>query len=179
MQALAAADDRGLADDRVERILTEGRTASRRSWRPVWMTGVAAMLLLGLGGLHLQRQESSLRHAVLVEIAMNHDKDLQAEITTTSYADVVTALDRVDFAIAPASQIPDAALTGARYCSIQGQLAALLKLRIDARRHTLYVTRATDWLTSLAPYEATHDGVDIHLWTEADRFYALAVDNAE
>ncbi len=171
-------DERRLADDGVERILAAGQSSARRSWRPVWMTGIAAMLLLGLGGLHLQQQHTNLRHAVLVEVAMNHRKDLQPEVVTNRFADAARALDRVDFEIVPTSQIPDAELIGARYCSIQGQLAALLKLQVNGQRHTLYVTRASDWLTRLVPLEATHDGADIRLWAEEGRFYALAADSS-
>lgn len=170
--------ERRLADGRVEHILSEGRAITRRRWRPAWWTGVAAMLLLGLGGLSLQQQRVDLRHAVLAEVAMNHRKNLQAEVRATSYADVALALDRVDFSLAPATALVGSALTGGRYCSIQGQLAALLKLQIDGRRHTLYITPAADRLAGLTPYETTSDGVAIRLWTEGDRFFALAADAA-
>ncbi len=171
--------ERRLADGRVDRLLEEGRRVHRRRWRPAWMTGVAAMLLLGLGGLHLQQQRASFRLAVLTEVAMNHRKDLASEFEADSFADAALALDRLEIAAGPDAPIPGAVVTGARYCSIQGRLAGLIKLRIDGRRHTLYVTSATDPLGRLDALETIHDGVDIRLWTAQGRFFALAGDTAE
>ena len=125
-----------LSDDRVELILAEGRqVAPRRSW-PVWMSGVAAMLMLGFGGLQMQ-ERASFRGAVFAEVAMNHQKNLQAEVVATSFDKISQQLDRVEFDLEPLTPMADAELTGARYCSIQGNLAALLKLQINGRRHTL------------------------------------------
>ena len=165
-----------LSDRRVVRILDEGRAAIRRRWRPAWLTGVAATLLIGLGGLHMQQQRADLRQAVLAEVAMNHHKNLQVEVLATSYANIARALDRAEFSLEPAPPIRGARLTGGRYCSIQGNLAALLKLQVDGVRHTLYVTSVTDKLAGLTPFEAGHDGGDVRLWTEGDRFFALAAD---
>ena len=164
-----------LSEDRVELILAEGRqVAPRRSW-PKWMSGVAAMLVLGFGGLQMQ-ERASFRGALFAEVAMNHKKNLQAEVVATSFAEISQQLDRVEFDLEPMTPIADAALTGARYCSIQGNLAALLKLQIGERRHTLYVTSTTADLENLAPRSDIHDGVEIRLWQEGERFFALAAD---
>ena len=157
--------ERRLPESRVDRLLEEARRAHRRRWRPAWMTGVAAMLLLGLGGLHLQQKRADFRLAVLTEVAMNHHKDLASEFEAATFAEAALALSRLDIAAEPDVPMPGAVVTGARYCSIQGRLAGLIKLNINGRRHTLYVTSATDELVRLEALGAVHDGVGIRLWT--------------
>ena len=168
--------ERTLSESSVERTIADGKAAVRRRWRPVWMTGAAAALLLVAGATLQHQQRAELRTAVLTEIAMNHRKNLRSEVVAHDYAEIASALDRIEFALAPSRPIPDAELVGARYCSIQGQLAALLQLEVDGRRHTLYVTPASDRLDEVSPAEATHEGVAIRLWTEEDRLFALAAD---
>lgn len=167
-------DENRLDEEGVQRILLAGESVSRRRWRSAWLTGVAAVLLLGLGGWLWQHQQTDLRTSVLAEIALNHHKDMPADILASRFVDIERSMDRADFRLAPDTPIAGAQLTGARYCSIQGQLAVLLKLTVDGRRHTLYVTPVTDELANLAPYSAQHDGVDVRLWTDAGRLFALA-----
>ena len=165
-----------LAGHRVDRLVEEGRKARRKRWKPAWMTGVAAMLLVSLGGIHLHQKGADFRNAVLTEVAMNHRKDLPPEFEAANFPDAALALPRLDIDPAPEVPIPGAAVTGARYCSIQGRLAGLIKLNVDGRRHTLYFTSATEELVRLDALEAVHDGVGIRLWSEGDRFFALAGD---
>ena len=165
-----------LADHRVDRLVEEGRNARRNRWRPALITGAAAMLLVSLGGLHIHQKRAGFRTAVLTEVAMNHRKNLPPEFEAGSFPAVALALPRLDVTPEPDAPVPGAAVLGARYCSIQGRLAGLIKLDVDGQRHTLYVTSATEELVRLDALEAIHDGVGIRLWSEGDRFFALAGD---
>ena len=165
-----------LADHRVDRLVEECRNARRNRWRPALITGAAAMLLVSLGGLHIHQKRAGFRTAVLTEVAMNHRKNLPPEFEAGSFPAVALALPRLDVTPEPDAPVPGAAVLGARYCSIQGRLAGLIKLDVDGRRHTLYVTSATEELVRLDALEAIHDGVGIRLWSEGDRFFALAGD---
>jgi len=69
-------------------------------------------------------------------------------------------------------------LIGGRYCSIQGGLAAQLKVRSKAsgKVATLYVTTLTDKLQRIKGQRVVQDNVDIHLWQQQGRFFGLATD---
>lgn len=168
-----------LAGHRVDRLVEEGRKARRNRWKPALVTGVAAMLLVSLGGIHLHQKRADFRNAVLAEVAMNHSKNLPPEFEAANFPEVALALPRLGIAPEPGVPIPGADVAGARYCSIQGRLAGLIRLDVDGRRHTLYVTSATEELVRLDALEAIHDGVGIRLWSEGDRFFALAGDATE
>ena len=168
-----------LADHRVDRLVEEGRKARRNPWKPALITGVAALLLVTLGGIHLHQKRAGFRSAVLAEVAMNHRKNLPPEFEAASFSDAALALARLGIAPEPEVPVPGADVAGARYCSIQGGLAGLIKLNVDGRRHTLYVTSVTEELVRLDALEAIHDGVGIRLWSEGERFFALAGDATE
>ena len=121
---------------------------------------------------------SSLLRAVASEIAMNHRKQLALEFSAADYRDLARRMEKLDFRlVAPAD--PEAAqlhLLGSRYCSIQGRLAAQLRLRDDTDRvHTLYETDASQKLRSAAVGEIKVANVRVRTWTDGDVFYGLAV----
>ena len=71
-------------------------------------------------------------------------------------------------------------LLGGRYCSIQGGLAAQIKVRdtTDGRIHTLYATQMTPALEKIGAREDVRDEVRITLWSEGDVFFGLATFDA-
>jgi hypothetical protein len=108
---------------------------------------------------------------------MNHKKQLEIEFSAADYAGLQPQMSKLDFALAPPSSAVAAPLhvVGARYCSIQGQLAAQIRVRDPAGLvYTLYETKLTDKLSPVAG-EVKADGVRIRLWKENGLFYGLAV----
>lgn len=110
-----------LSQSKVDAILTEGNEKRHtRLWRSFFPLVAAALLIIGFVFFNHYQSHNQLNQRVIAEIAMNHSKQLDAEITSQNYDDLQTKLDRVDFPIF-SETIPDNhQLLGGRYCSIQG-----------------------------------------------------------
>lgn len=185
------------------RLLAEGWRATRekagvdatahwRGRRMLSVGGVAAVLfLLALGAFYLGRvlrrapsdelTASALARSIGREIAMNHRKQLELEFLARDYVTLQIQMSKLDFALAPPSKGVTVPLNiaGARYCSIQGQLAAQIRARDPAGLvYTLYETKLTDKLRGAAG-EVKSEGVEIRLWSEHGLFYGLAVNEPQ
>lgn len=162
------------------------------SWPRMLSAGRVApvVFLLLLGAFYLGRNwrpmlpgEMSggiLAQSVSREIAMNHRKQLNLEFSARDYAALQAQMGKLDFALAPPSNPAASSLhvVGARYCSIQGQLAAQIRVRDSAGTvYTLYETRLTDKLRAVSG-EVKTEGVGIRLWSEEGLFYGLAVNHS-
>lgn len=163
-----------LPEDRVASLLAE-TPARRNRWLPAIATAV--VLLIAFTFYTASRDRQTLAQRVFAEVAMNHAKGLSVEVASADYGDVQRGLARLGFDIRPDAATRESyQLVGGRYCSIQGRLAAQLKLthRETGISHTLYVTRTTEALTGIADREVELDGAVIRLWTEGDRFFGMA-----
>jgi anti-sigma factor RsiW len=169
-----------LSDERIDAILaqtTQPQSKPRRRW--LQLAAAAVVLLVSLTALHLYLSARSMTERVLTEIAMNHRQRLAMEVVTSDYAAVQNALNRLDFPLRPPASIGAGyELLGGRYCSIQGELAAQLKVRDQAtgELRTLFATPLTSGLAGIAPLQTRHDRTEIRLWREQGIFYALAGD---
>ena len=67
-------------------------------------------------------------------------------------------------------------LVGGRYCSLQGELAAQLRLerRSDGRSGTLYIVRRSPQLEEIGQTVVQLGDFEIELWHDDSRFFALA-----
>ena len=121
---------------------------------------------------------SSLPQAVATEIAKNHNEHLPMEISSSDYQEVAAKLDRIDFSLTPPGGVFSRQFTliGGRYCSIQTELAAQLRVRENAtgKMHTLYITPLTVDLGTLKETTQAIKEVKVRLWIEGDRFFGLA-----
>ena len=171
-----------LSEERAQTILSRSVGRVRRRLRAYQLTGVVAVLAIGLFGLQHQFGSGSALDEVLAEVAMNHEKRLSVEVASDRYQVVQAGLDRLDFPILPARRglLDNYGLLGGRYCSIRGELAAQLKVqdRISGNTITMYVTPLTDALEGVVArdevIERDVDQVRIRLWGESGRFFALA-----
>ena len=168
----------GLDAARVEAILAA--TPVRATPPAVWyrrIAAVAATLLVAAWLAHGYVIERDLGARVFAEIAMNHNKRLAVEVAASDFAAIGGALDRLDFAISvPGGPAAGLTLLGGRYCSIQGRLAAQLKLDDNGFVRTLYIAELTPELAALGATTAVHDGVAITLWNDGSVLYGLAGD---
>ena len=167
-----------LADERAEAILAGAprRATPASVWRLRLAALAASILALAWVGYGFFN-ERDLAGRVYAEIAMNHKKGLAAEMATDDFTAVGRVLDRLDFAITePGGPAAGLALLGGRYCSIQGRLAAQLKLDDGGAVRTLYVAELTPELEAIVGESVIHDSVDITVWREGDVFLGLAGD---
>ena len=128
-------DDRELSPETLERLeaIADG-AVPRRSW--IRMAAVAAVFAVAGGGIALLSSDGRSSHqdrdrAQLIgeEIAMNHNKQLAVEVPAATYDGLANNLDKLDFRpFEPLYVDTELQLLGARYCSIQGNIAAQIKL---------------------------------------------------
>mgnify|MGYP001794853216 CR=1 FL=1 len=176
-----------------ERILANTPEKSRGLIRRPLFAGALGFLLcalLVLGGVGLREYQTDQLYARLAdEIAYNHRKAMPVEFASGDLRAIAVYLDRLDFALSGAqSQLPvDARLLGARYCKVDGQLAAQLQLeRANGRLQTLYVAPARAGLAGIAAerrIERSESGpaastapVRVVIWQSAGLFFGLAED---
>lgn len=172
---------------KVESILESGEMVhpSPSWWRsPRHVLPIAAAVVFALLGLGLlvtpmmAPPSQQLAYAVAKEVAKAHNKALAPEFVTHSYTTLQAQLHRVDFPLQPKADALAAACTllGGRYCSIQGELAAQLRLQDAATGtlYTLFVTKDTPQLETLKQSNRWVEGDNVRFWREGDRFFALA-----
>lgn len=155
------------------------RVAKRSSFVSTFFIGIAATLFLAISLVITLNLDSSasLGERVADEIAMNHLRNLAVEYSSGDINKISAAMTELGFSLRqPASSaLAGLTLIGARYCSIQGQIAAQLKYQDqDKKITTLYQTQSNPLLENLAFSDEDHDGVQIIIWREGDIVYGLA-----
>ncbi len=166
-----------LSEESLQSILYGGQSLHSRAWlqRLIPLAAVIAALLVALS---LFWKPTNLTDAVAAEIAKNHNKQLAMEIKSGDYRELQTELDRIPFSL----KLPEKTirskftLVGGRYCSIQTELAAQLRLSNNdtGAPCTLYITKLTDSLRQLKPTTRTVKEVKVKLWSDGQRFFGLA-----
>jgi anti-sigma factor RsiW len=175
-----------LSAQSVQQLLAQAEVSKPAAWwvrRPViglaWAASLLVVVMAGQFFYHQHSFQGDLTTLVLEEIAMNHNKRLNAEYVETRPDVLRTAMQRLDFSLELPEDIQrDFQLIGGRYCSIQGGLAAQLKVRSNRSGEvsTLYVTALTDKLQRIKEQRVAQGDVDIHLWQQQGRFFGLATD---
>lgn len=136
------------------------------------------MLITGIQfGYIFKATEDDLILRVSQEVELNHNKQLATEFVTNSYSTLATTMNKLDFKLTAPKHLSRTSyqLLGARYCSIQGQIAAQLKLlNSQGDNMTLYVTRINDELASLNNKNQLREGLLIQNWHENELFFSLA-----
>jgi len=188
--------DQRMSDDSIDQILDRGRqVAQDRQAAPINRERFFTVSQIKLGALafaasfllaivisqtyFFTRSTTETTELVLAEIAMNHNKRLNVEYPYQEFQKLQVAMDRLDFKLTPMIDLPGKfSLLGGRYCSIQGKLAAQLKVKdIDSGNiATLYVTPSTNKLQKVANQQVVFDNVTIRTWQDGKNFYGLATD---
>ncbi|MGH7820256.1 MAG: hypothetical protein ACREQ9_10815 [Candidatus Binatia bacterium] len=162
-----------------------GRRSERQRSRRLAAIDVAGLVaggrvaLVVLGPLVGSRagDGEALAQAIGREIALNHSKQLAVEFPAPDYDGLRAAMGKLDFVLVRPSK-PDASelrVIGARYCSIQGRIAAQIHLEdLSGRPHTLYETSLNRELEAVPNCSMEIAGARIRLWREAGLLLGLA-----
>jgi len=121
--------------------------------------------------------ESDLILRVAQEVALNHNKHLATEFDADNYLDLSVVMDKLDFDLKAPNHLAVASykVLGARYCSIQGQIAGQIKLKDNAGKIlTLYITKSNDMLSTLHHKTQERENLMISSWQEDVLFFSLA-----
>lgn len=139
----------------------------------------SCLLVISLVTVLFQKDVSDnmLQTAVLKEISMNHSKSLVPEFRGIDIQTLGSLMAKLDFS----PVVPDIVTAmnlkfqGARYCSIQGNLAVQLKFKTTSGNIcTLYQTLSTERLVEINEMETRSDDVQVKLWHEKGLFMAMA-----
>lgn len=152
------------------------KISASSSWRRAAYMA-AAVVLATLLFIFNGEQQTELEQRIAQEVAMNHNKALAVEYQADSYQVLAQQMDKLDFTL----RAPDAAfkegltLIGGRYCSIQGELAAQIKMEDEAGQvYTIYQTRSNEALQSIGQNRLSFQQVEIRIWQEQGLLFALA-----
>ena len=163
----------------VERLVTRADSPLRASaWhRPILAAVLATVVIVLIFAVPERDHSLPLAERTAREIALNHNKSLDLEFPFGNFERLRQAMIKLDFPLQAPQRLRNAGFTvlGGRYCSIQGQIAAQIRLRRDdGSIHTLYQTRLTPLLAGLTGATLSYDGVRVVSWSEQQQFFALA-----
>lgn len=173
---LDAVDVQGIAQS------NEGKTGLGvffASWRLGGFTWVAAALLLVTisVGIHEYGTHSERTYRTLNEAAMNHSTRLQLEFEGSTIVEIDQNMSQLPFKVQlPAEFNRQYSVLGARYCTINGELAVHVKFidRETDQQISLFMARSVDDLQEINATSEQVDGVNVSLWNESGLFYAMA-----
>jgi hypothetical protein len=140
----------------------------------------ACMLLACLVVTFSLINQPPLSERIMDEIAYNHKQDMPIEVASSSLEEIRQYLDKLSFPIISPAALgkPNWEFLGGRYCSINGKLAAQLKLKnlADNTTYTLYqaATKGGDEVTETARSTEIIDGVGVSIWREKGLLLGLA-----
>ena len=166
-----------MSSDLLHTMLDE--TQSYQRSRVISFALAASLLLMSLVVLTHQNILASQRtDTVMREVALNHSSKLKVDAESGSLIELQGQLNELPFEI----KMPDSgffaklAVLGGRYCTLNGSLAAHLKLSDPetSKEYSLFLTPSTEDLLSIKSDETILSGVDVKLWHENDVVYAVA-----
>ena len=117
---------------------------------------------------------------IMDEIAYNHKQDMPIEVASSSLDEIRLYLDKLSFPIISPAALgkPNWEFLGGRYCSINGKLAAQLKIKnlADNSIYTLYqaATEGAAGSSGAAQLTEMIDGIGVSIWREKGLLLGLA-----
>ncbi len=150
----------------------------RRRWWVQRNLSIAASIFIAVLLIPLLWQnDEDLLADVAQEVALNHNKQMANEYVENSYGALARVMTKLDFELSFPARLQQTAyqVVGARYCSIQGKIAAQIKLVDEAGESiTLYQTQLNDDLALLDGQHYIADKVAVQNWQEGGVFFSLA-----
>jgi len=149
-------------------------------YRYAFYATACALMLVCLAVTFSLLNQPPLSQRIMDEIAYNHKQDMPIEVASNSLDDIRKYLNRLSFPIiSPTSlTMPNWQFLGGRYCSIDGKLAAQLKIKnlADNNIYTLYQASTEAGVDQLSNARLTDmiDGVGVSIWREKGLLLGLA-----
>jgi len=185
-----------LSDDKMQQLMdmanrpAEQDSTNNTSWFSVLLTQqkmalVASFMVIVVsywGFVHFEQNrifKDNFTQIVAQEIALNHRKQLNLDFNEIDYTNLNSLMHKLDFQVIKSNHVNLSGLEvlGARYCSIQGNIAAQIRLRDEnGKVFTLYQTKLTEMLkNNPGNIIQSIDQVDVKQWQENNLFFGLAV----
>lgn len=164
---------------------TAPENVQRKSTYPLAIVGAVAVFLLVLLLTTFITEQGDVRERIAKEVATNHIKSKPLEIKTTNMEDIRSYFKKLDFLPVNSRLISDAGfeLIGGRYCSLQGVVAAQLKIKkpnsnvVQTLYQTEYRKDIFENMPSLEeggePVDIYMKGIKVRIWVEKGLLFAL------
>ena len=141
----------------------------------------ASILVAFIIGAHmvtyLDTPETTLMDRITQEILLNHQKQFDVEFSSITIDELRADMHKLDFNLITSRVIDEEKfqIIGARYCSIQGNIAAQIKLQDNSgNTFTLYQTALSRKLKTLKDTTQLANGLVVKTWNEQGIFLGLA-----
>lgn len=158
-----------LSSDQLERL--------KEQRRPYFLWASLGSSLVACSILIIFLTMPGFNDSVMKEITYNHYKNLSVEVSTGDLSQIQSALPKLDFTIVQSSKFSRSEwqVMGGRYCSIQGQIAAQIKLKKikTGQIYTFYQTRGREEFKSDL-VKRTIDGATVEVWNEKGLLMGVA-----
>tara|TARA_R110002072_G_scaffold1989_2_gene16359 strand:+ start:77589 stop:78158 length:570 start_codon:yes stop_codon:yes gene_type:complete len=165
-------ESKNLSEDQLENLMNIQKeevtdvAKNRKQYRLAYLLSAVATILI-IFGLNFNNFSHK---SIPQEVAYNHLKQMPVEIKTNNISLVRTGLTKLDFNIIASHnmKLEGYELVGARYCSIQGRIAAQLRYqhKVTGKFSTLYqVSKDSNNQSSIDKVEFI-DGVEVKGWSE-------------
>ena len=121
---------------------------------------------------------TSLDEKIATEVAYNYHKQMEPEVHSADLSEIQAGLPRLGFTLVASNQLKGWKVLGGRYCSIQGRVAAQLKVQNQETGavHTLYqVPLQEGW--EIEPFQTEKDGIVVRTWVEKGLLLSIAGPN--
>lgn len=162
-----------LSPDRIDAIVNRGNQTIQR--RMTLYASAAALLLAVLGTVFLTHDSA---HALRYEAAVNHTLELKMDFAMSDINELKLAMNKLPFKpeLPSSLSIDESRLIGARYCTVNGKIAAHVKLRgiNQANDASLFMAKANTELDNFRKSSAILHNVSVNTWQENGIFYVLA-----
>jgi len=179
-----------LSDDQLNRLesLSEQHKSVKRhrvSIYPLAMVGAVAVFLFVFFLTPYLQVQSGIQEKIAMEVVANHIKLKPLEIETSSIEEIRRYFKKLDFVPASSQLVSQLGLelVGGRYCSLQGNIAAQLRVRkpgtngVQTLYQTEYRKNVFEDMPTLEdgdkPIEIYVKGVKVIIWVEKGLLFAL------
>ncbi|MGB1311228.1 MAG: hypothetical protein ACPG47_08450 [Leucothrix sp.] len=162
-----------------EALATEPANKAFQNYRYAFYAAACSLFVCLVVTFSLINQ-APLSQRVMDEIAYNHQQNMPIEVASSSLEDIRRYLNKLNFPIISPSALSRSnwAFLGGRYCSINGKLAAQLKIKnlTDNKVYTLYQAATEAGLEASGKTRLTDmiDGVGVSIWRERGLLLGLA-----
>ena len=180
----------------IQKALSNNETKPPRSNRlqiPFTKTvGIAATLVIAVAvGLFYSSQQASIGEKIAYEVSKNHLNRKPLEVSSSQLNDLSKYFTQLDFKLVHTNILsnPNWELLGARYCSIQGNTAAQLRLKnkqtgvIETLYQAPYYANQFSSVPILEKNQPALEeyakGMGIKIWVEKGVLFALTNNSLE
>lgn len=170
-----------LDSDKLASLIVETDVTRKKRWfqKVVPLSAVASLLMIMIvGGLYFQNTQAlNTINIILQEASINHRSKLQLDFNSQELPVLAKVMNKLDFPLLlPESMRQQFKILGARYCTLNGKLAAHIKLDNGSGEKTvsLFMTQNRKNFSALADQSEDVNGVNVSTWTADGMFYVLA-----